>query len=177
MKSKSRTPYLILGLLAEGPCSGYDIRRITLARFRFFWSESFGQIYPCLKGLEREGLIAAAGESGRGKVVWRITAAGKRAFAEWLKVEAQPETVRYEAILKFYFSWAMPEEDRARLLSSFRDRQEASLRELEAFREELLRIPDPQGNHDVALATIDLGIATYGAWRDWAVARLGVVGA
>lgn len=172
MNDKSRTPYLILGLLAEGPCSGYDIRRITLARFRFFWSESFGQIYPCLKKLERRGLIAASGKSGRGKVAWEITPEGRRAFAAWLKLEAPPETARYESILKYYFSWAMSKEDRDRLLSSFRGRQEASLKELEAFREELRRIPDPHGNHDVALATIDLGIATYRAWRDWAGARL-----
>lgn len=172
MQETARTRYLILGLLAEGPCSGYDIRRITLGRFGFFWSESYGQIYPCLRRLEAEGLIEGRAGKQRGKVVWAITGPGREALLEWLCAEAQPETARFEAILKYYFSWAMPPENRKVLLEDFRDRQAGKLAELEAFRQELLAIPDPHGNHDLALDTIELGLATYTAWKAWAEARL-----
>jgi len=172
MQDTSRTRFLILGLLAEGPCSGYDIRRITGVRFRFFWSESYGQIYPCLKRLEAAGLIERIGTALRAKVLWGITESGRRELIAWLIVEAQPETARIESILKYYFSWAMPEQAAKRLLESFRDRQALNLSELEAFRRELRSIPDPHGNHDLALDTIELGIATYTAWRDWAMERL-----
>ena len=79
MQETARTRFLILGLLAEGPCSGYDIRRITLARFGFFWSESFGQIYPCLMRMEAEGLVEGKGGALRGRVLWAITASGRQA--------------------------------------------------------------------------------------------------
>lgn len=173
MKEEGRTRFLILGLLSEAPCSGYDIRRITQLRFRFFWSESFGQIYPCLKRLAVDGLIRREGEAGRGKVIWAITPKGRGALASWLAGDTQPETARYESILKFYFSWAMPEPEKRRLLEEFRGRQAANLHELEGFGRELRSIPDPHGNHDLALATIELGEATYRAWRDWADRQLG----
>ncbi len=41
-----QTDYVILGLLAEQPLSGYQIKKIVDIRFGFFWSESFGQIFP-----------------------------------------------------------------------------------------------------------------------------------
>jgi PadR family transcriptional regulator, regulatory protein AphA len=173
MQEIGRTRYLILGLLAEGPCSGYDIRRVTAARFRFFWSESFGQIYPCLKQLERDGLIERSGRAGRGKVLWAIADPGRSVLENWLQEDSQPETARIESVLKYYFSWAMPAEGRQRLLATFIDRQEKNLAELESFRRELLAIPDPHGNHDLALDTIGLGIATYSAWRDWAAGLQG----
>jgi len=172
MQDQGRTKFLILGLLAEGPLSGYDIRMITLRRFRFFWSESFGQIYPCLRHLAAEGSIEKLMSAGRGKTTWAITEAGRRALGAWLAEEAQAETARFEAILKYYFSWAAGEEAGLRLLHAFRERQEANLAELELFRGELLSIPDPQGNHDLALDTLELGIATYRAWRDWAASTL-----
>jgi PadR family transcriptional regulator, regulatory protein AphA len=172
MQESGRTQFLILGLLAEGPCSGYDIRRITQGRFRFFWSESFGQIYPCLRRLEAEGLIKRQGSLGRGRTIWALEARGREALAAWLALPAQPETARMEAMLKYYFSSLIEGEARLRLLREFRDRQAENLVELEAFREELLRIPDPHGNHGIALDTIELGVATYRAWRDWAAARL-----
>jgi PadR family transcriptional regulator AphA len=172
MQEQGRTKYLILGLLAEGPLSGYDIRMITLRRFRFFWSESFGQIYPCLRRLAAEGSIGKRGSAGRGKTTWAITEAGRKALGAWLAEDAQAETARFEAIVKYSFSWAAGEDVRPRLLHAFLERQEANLAELELFRGELLAIPDPRGNHDLALDTLELGIATYRAWRDWALSTL-----
>ena len=43
---KRKTRYVILGLLLEGSLSGYDIKKIIDTRFSFFWSESYGQLYP-----------------------------------------------------------------------------------------------------------------------------------
>ena len=52
-----QTDYVILGLLAEQPLSGYQIKKIVDIRFQFFWSESFGQIFPALKSLALAGLV------------------------------------------------------------------------------------------------------------------------
>jgi PadR family transcriptional regulator AphA len=54
----STTPFAILGLLSIEPMSGYDIRRNLDESLSYFWSESYGQIYPSLKKLEASRLIA-----------------------------------------------------------------------------------------------------------------------
>jgi DNA-binding PadR family transcriptional regulator len=38
-------------MLSLRPMSGYDIRKTVQESIRFFWSESYGQIYPALKRL------------------------------------------------------------------------------------------------------------------------------
>ena len=48
---------VILGLLAIGPRSGYEIKATVDRSTRYFWAASYGQIYPELRRLEREGLI------------------------------------------------------------------------------------------------------------------------
>ena len=57
MAKESKTRFAILGLLCEGQLSGYDIKKLIDIRFKLFWNESFGQIYPELEKLEREGLV------------------------------------------------------------------------------------------------------------------------
>lgn len=164
---RSRTSYLILGLLAESPRTGYEIRKITQLRYRFFWSESYGQIYPALRELESEGCILAVAQGPRGKRVYSITEAGLALFLRWIGEPAAEETARFEAILKVSFGWAMKPEALETLLRDFASRQERNLEQLRAFKIELESIPDHAGNHDIALMTIDLGLATYQAWKEW----------
>ena len=105
MSSLTPTARAILGLVALGPRTGYDIKRISDSSTRFFWGASYGQIYPELRRLERDGLIEARDEP-RGRVrrrVYRITPAGHRAVREWL---LDPETayeVRDEGLLRLFF--------------------------------------------------------------------------
>src|SRR5205807_8447317 len=80
------TPYAILGLLAGEPMAGYDIRREIEESLSFFWSESYGQIYPALKRLEAARLIAPVtrAQSGtRRRRVFRITALGEAKLRAW----------------------------------------------------------------------------------------------
>ena len=105
MSSLTPTARAILGLVALGPRTGYDVKRISDSSTRFFWGASYGQIYPELRRLERDGLIEARDEP-RGRVrrrVYRITPAGQRAVREWL---LDPETayeVRDEGLLRLFF--------------------------------------------------------------------------
>ena len=62
-----QTDYVILGLLAERPLSGYQIKKIIDIRFQFFWSESFGQIFPALKSLAAQGFLRGIDAGGRGR--------------------------------------------------------------------------------------------------------------
>jgi PadR family transcriptional regulator, regulatory protein AphA len=165
----ARTRYLILGLLSEGPKSGYDLAKVTRLRFRFFWSESYGQIYPELRRLSEEGLVVQEGrEPGtRGRKTWTITSAGRTALGSWLEDPECSNTARLETVLKAYFAFAAPG-SLGKTLDAFSSSLESDLAALEEMSRELRSIPDPHRNHQYAIMTVELGLATYRAWTEWA---------
>jgi len=83
----------VLGLLHETPMHGYELRKrlnSVLGAFRAF---SYGSLYPCLKELLRQGLIAEEAPSPGGakplagrksKIVYRLTAEGKERLQDLL---------------------------------------------------------------------------------------------
>ena len=58
---------VILGLLAIAPRSGYEIKAVVDRSTRFFWAASYSQIYPELRRLEQDGLIAGEDEPSGGR--------------------------------------------------------------------------------------------------------------
>jgi len=81
--------FAILGILTDGPLHGYELKRVLADSEHGFWTVSFGSLYPALRRLERKGLIATAGDTGRRKS-YALTPAGRAAFTEML-AEPPPE--------------------------------------------------------------------------------------
>ncbi len=90
----------ILGLLAESPLHGYELRKRLNALLGNLRAFSYGSLYPALRRMSAAGWIreeppgddAVRPLSGRrARVVYAITAEGKERFAELL-AEAGPET-------------------------------------------------------------------------------------
>ncbi len=100
--------YAILGLLHYGDLHGYRIKAHLEAHFGYMWSVNFGQIYPCLKELEQEGLVRKTTVNRSGspeRKLYSITEAGREAFARWLEEPAENRvTFRDPFLLKFVFS-------------------------------------------------------------------------
>ena len=165
-----QTDYVILGLLAEQPLSGYQIKKIVDIRFKFFWSESFGQIFPALKSLAAEGLVQeqAQEEAGaRATKTYAITPAGRAALVTWLGQPVEKESLRLEILLKTYFSnYAAPSAMLAHL-QAFEESHARQLYILNQFQEELERIPDEDENHREVLRVIDFGQKANRAYLDW----------
>ncbi len=90
MKRASSTPFVVLGILGVlgKPLSGYDIKQIIDGTISHFWSESYGQIYPVLKRLAAERLIRArvVKEDRRKKIVYTITAKGRKRVGSWMEL-------------------------------------------------------------------------------------------
>ena len=53
----------VLGLLAEQPRHGYDLKKRLSETLGPLWGISFGSLYPALRRLERAGAIAAVDEA------------------------------------------------------------------------------------------------------------------
>jgi len=91
MRTIARRPSLdwaLLGLLDQGPHSGYDLRKTFGSTPLATFSDSPGAIYPALRRLERGRLIEpASGEAvaGRRRRALRLTPAGRKAFVSWLR--------------------------------------------------------------------------------------------
>jgi len=126
----------VLGLLAESPLHGYELRqrlKATLGSFRAF---SYGSLYPTLRRMKAAGWIAEdEGDAEvvaeapvltgkRGKVVYKLTAEGKERFSELL-AEGGPAAWEDEGFgIHFAFFAHTAPEVRVRILEGRRSRLE-----------------------------------------------------
>ncbi|MDN4172704.1 PadR family transcriptional regulator [Nocardioides sp. SOB77] len=84
---------VLLGVLADGPAHGYDLKRGHDERFPSARPLAYGQVYATLARLERDGLVETAGTergSGPDRTTYALTAAGREALAAWLEQVEQP---------------------------------------------------------------------------------------
>ena len=130
---KTAVTPVILGLLAIGPRSGYEIKATVDRSTRFFWAASYGQIYPELRRLEQEGLVEGedAPRGGRTRRVYRLTPAGRRELEAWLTSRGELTIeLRDESLLRLFFADALPREEAMQLLEGRRRGHEQFLAEL-----------------------------------------------
>lgn len=79
--------HALLGVLAEGPAHGYDLKHANDERFPGSKPLAFGQVYAALSKLETAGLIAVietVREAGPDRTTYAITEAGRQALHDWL---------------------------------------------------------------------------------------------
>jgi len=84
----------VLGLLAEAPMHGYELRKRLTATLGTIRAFSFGSLYPTLRRLEAAGHVSTEDpvvdadavplSSKRSRVTYRITADGKERLADLL---------------------------------------------------------------------------------------------
>jgi DNA-binding PadR family transcriptional regulator len=161
---------MILGLLSEAPLSGYQIKKIVDVRFRFFWSESFGQIFPALKSLASDGLIEempADGTQKRRQKTYGITPDGTEALKHWLMQPVEKETYRLEILLKLYFSNYTAPDVMLNHMQAFQAAHAQQLYILDQFQKEVEGIIDRDENHREVLRVIDCGQKINRAYLAW----------
>ncbi len=108
--------YALLALLSAGPMTGYEISRRFQSAVGHVWNAPDSQIYPELRKMELDGLVAGedvdAGPRGR-KRVYRPTGEGLAAFREWMNAPLKYAPDRDPAILRAaYLEWSSPEAGR-----------------------------------------------------------------
>jgi DNA-binding PadR family transcriptional regulator len=110
----SPTARVLLGLLRYRPRTGYDIKSVIEVSTRFFWGASYGQIYPALKRLQRQGLVTSEERprGGRRRTVYELTPKGAETFRAWL-TDRERWTVEYrdEWLLRLFFGDLLPPEE------------------------------------------------------------------
>ena len=113
----SSLDYALLGLLADTPMNGYDLKKAFELSLLHAWAAQHSQIYPALGKLERAGFIEVAETGTRSSKVYRANAARRRGDPG-LASNRSVRTVRNEAALRTFFYWMLPpEKARGRLLA------------------------------------------------------------
>jgi len=126
----------VLGLLHESPMHGYELRKRVNALLGWSRLLSYGTLYPCLKQLMRDGLIApdaapdgdGVGRSGRrARIVYKLTAEGKERFAALL-AQSGPSAWDDDSFdVHFAFFSRTDAQTRVRILEGRRTRLEERL--------------------------------------------------
>ena len=175
MGRENRSQYALLGLLRRGPMSGYDLKRSIDCTIRHFWSESFGQIYPQLGRLVRDGHATVHEErgSGRRRKTYRITKSGRAALQRWLQAPTPPAQLRLEGLLKLFFADELDLRYAVRHLERGADDARRKLAAFEAIERDLLESCDAGSPRTLtSLLTLRYGQGLMRHDIDWAMASI-----
>ncbi|MGK5737437.1 PadR family transcriptional regulator [Micromonospora sp. URMC 103] len=170
------TPHVLLGLLATGRKHGYELKRAHDERLPRARPLAFGQVYATLGRLERDGLVAAAGQDRDGgpeRTSYALTEDGHAALDRWLTtVEPPMPYVASTLFAKVVVALLVADVDRARsYLVAQRGAHTARLRELTAVKNAPSATLDDVVAADFAIAHLDADLrwlhTTLARVADW----------
>jgi DNA-binding PadR family transcriptional regulator len=121
----SNSAAAVLGMVALGAQSGYQIRRAAELSLRFFWALGPPQIYSELARLEAAGLITGQDDSQgrRPRRTYEPTTRGRTALKRWVNSrEPTPLELRDLLLLHLFFSDVADPADVTALLQRMRER-------------------------------------------------------
>ncbi len=170
MSKENKSRYALLGMLSIAPGSGYDIRKLMERSTSYFWSESYGQIYPLLKQLEQEGLVSHHTEKREGKperYVYALTDQGLEELQRWLSEPVEPAVERIELLLKLFFASRAPLSVALQHVATYRAAQERLLRTFTDIEAHLRRQSAEQPDLLYPLLTVRYGIRRSQAMLAW----------
>ena len=158
--------YAVLGLLAESPKYGYEIKRRFEGALGNAWSLSYGQLYPALHDLSALGWVTKKSEPGKKaaeKNIYSMTDKGKKKLEEWLlKPVRTIYKVKDELTLRLmFFGKLSPEAVREYLAAH----QKRTILQKESFQLTLETLKD--GMDCYLQAIIEKGIIHLEAENQW----------
>lgn len=139
------TSYAMLGLLAIRPWSTYELAKQMRRNLHFFWPRAESNLYAEPKRLVAGGWARARSlpVGQRRRTVYSITAQGRRALEQWLRLPAAAPRLEAEPLVKFAFAENSTKEDVLENLRRFRNDAETRQGQLRAIFREYLREEDP----------------------------------
>jgi DNA-binding PadR family transcriptional regulator len=164
------TPNALLGLLSLRPMSGYDIRQLISESIGYFWSESYGQIYPGLKRLTAAGLVSKKTERRKGspdRNVYSLTEEGRRRLREWLKQPVTEVVPRNELLLKLFFGAHVPTSVSREHVQAFMETRQNELKTYDAVAKELRKKGVPESQLPFCMMTLNMGRHHCAAMVKW----------
>lgn len=168
------TTFAVLGQVAAGPTSGYDIKARLEAGAAQFWHASYSQIYAELRRLEGLGYVSEERvlQEGRpNKRVYTITDAGHEALRRWLHEPWELAQLRDEALVKLTLADSLPPGEVVEQIERLKATHEARRADFET---RIAALPDdgPRYLH-LALRKGVHAQAAFAAWCQEVIDELG----
>ena len=166
----NRTEYAILGLLAGGPATGYDLRKLVQERLSHFWNESLGHLYPILKRLNAKRWVTkrirrATRHPARHE--YELTAEGRAALHAWFWEPAQPVPPRNELLLKIFLGRMAPPGALVNHIAAYRAQRDQDVRMLEGISKLLAAEASESPDYPFWSMTLRAGIVAARAAVTW----------
>ncbi|MEV0401096.1 PadR family transcriptional regulator [Actinoallomurus sp. NPDC050550] len=159
--------HAVLGLLSEGPASGYDLLKIFEISLANVWPATQSQLYGELGKLADAGFVTVVAEGPRGRKEYAITDAGRAELRHWLtEVEPTPVARRSDMLLRVFFLGILESEEARTYL---RRRAEAAA-EYHRNLTELLPVVS-EGEESLSVygrIALEWGLRFTATQRDWA---------
>jgi DNA-binding PadR family transcriptional regulator len=177
----SQTETAVLGALSVRPMTGYAVREVIQEVLGHFWSESYGQIYPTLNTLHRDGLLERHPGDRAGSYLYELTPAGRDRLRELLRQPETPVPPRNGLMLRLFFGRTLGPEACRELIEQARATARAQLGVFQAIRAQMAAESAETDHDDEAehrpywLLTVSAGEHTARAaiaWADEALAAL-----
>ncbi|MDE6434381.1 MAG: PadR family transcriptional regulator [Lachnospiraceae bacterium] len=169
MANEKKIDCVILGLLSHEELTGYEIKKRMDTSLKYFWSASYGSIYPALNDLVNRGLATKREdtESKRNKLIYTITESGRDYLKKWLTLPIEKDELRYETLLKLFFGKELGEEQALLHIEAFEKKIEEELPYLLQAEAILNQNMDDDSTHKYYLLTVEFGIKTYQTYLEW----------
>jgi PadR family transcriptional regulator AphA len=150
--------------------SGYEMKSLIEQSVGYFWQESYGQLYPTLRKLQKSGHVTHRTKSSRtrpDKKIYRITAAGRKRLREWLASPTPPEPVRNELLLKMFFGMFADHSVIGEHVQTLLDGQQKRLKKFERIEKTELKALKGQPMYPFWLSTLRFGRYVTRARIQW----------
>lgn len=158
------TAAALLGLLHDGPMTGWDLMALAQERIGEFWSLTRSQVYRELTALAGAGLVTAGAVGPRDRRPFQLTAAGRAAFSEWLEAEPGEDQVRIPLLLTLAFADHLPADRLEEIVAEQRRVHEGRLTRYRTF---AAAPPDGGAPSPARLATLAFGLRHEEAVLGW----------
>ena len=161
---------VLLGLLAGGERTGYELTRDFDVSLANVWAASHSQIYPELAKLDAAGLIRKTETGPRGSQRYAITPTGEAAVRSWLAESTPVDNPRSEWMVRVFFLGMLAPDQAATYLEAQGRRHAVKVERYRAFAAEC-PIEDPVTRWD--RIALEAGIRFESAMADWAAWAIG----
>jgi DNA-binding PadR family transcriptional regulator len=162
MRSLNATAASLLGLLHDGPLTGWDLVAVAQDRIGNFWTLTQSQVYRELARMTEDGLVTVGAPGPRDRKPYTITDAGRAAFASWIDAAPAQDQVRVPLLLTILFSEHLRPGRLAEIIAAGRAEHAARLAGYREHEKQLTSSTDR-----VRLATLRFGIRHEEAALAW----------
>ncbi|MFI7531895.1 PadR family transcriptional regulator [Streptosporangium sp. NPDC049376] len=160
--------HALLGLLSQGPASGYDLLKTFDISLANVWPATQSQVYAELGRLASTGLVEVTSEGPRGRKEYAVTEAGRAELRRWLtETDPGPLARRSEMLLRVFFLGEVSHEQAGAYLRRQAELGEERIGKLAPLREMISAMDD--GLSVYGRLALEWGMRFSAMQRDWAL--------